>query len=343
MTERPAPSSVRQAGRLDSFALPRERENLSERLVLIAGQSNLRLARDIADFLGMSLEEPVTRFQDDEPHIQIPTNLRNRNVVIIQSTSRPGGRHLNDLHLLADAVKRGSGKIITAVIPYFGFARQDRKVMPREPISAAKTARQLENSVHHIVTIDLHSPPVMGVFDGPWDNPSAATVFAPTVREWNTGKMVVVSPDVGGVKRADNFGKLVKARSLAAIYKSRDYSVENQSEALAIMGRVKGRDCVLVDDIVDGGGTLVSGANLLIRGGAASVRAVATHGVLTKGALKRIGDSPIEELLITDTIEQPKEVYENPKIRVLTVAPLLAAAIYGNETGMALSEMGLFS
>lgn len=315
---------------------------LGENLVLLSGRSNPKLAHDIAGHLRLELQEPVKRFADGEPHIQIPKNLRSRNVVIVESTSPPAGEHFMDLLFLGDAVKRASGRNITAVVPYFGYARQDKKSMPREPISAAKAARTLEKGIDHIVTVDLHSEPVMGAFSGPWDNIYAFPAFLPFLEEWHSDDMIIVSPDVGGVKRAEAYAKRLGAPGLAAVYKTRDYSSENSMEARGVMGDVAGKDCVFVDDIIDTAGSLVSAAELLIDEGAKSVRAVATHGVLSEGALKRLNDSVFAQVVITDTIQQPEEVYESPKITVVSVAELLADAIRANETGESLSERGLF-
>jgi ribose-phosphate pyrophosphokinase len=324
----------------ERYERPPIKEALSQSLVLLSGSSNPKLTDSIGEILNLKPQYPISRFADGEPHIQIPKNLRNRDAVIIESTSNPASEHFVDLLLIADATKRASGKRITAVIPYYGFARQDRKSKPRESISSAVIARKLEGSVHHIITVDLHSPQIMGSFDGPWDNLPAWPVLLKAIQDKLDDNTVIVSPDKGGTARASDFaqGLNMDEDSLANVYKVRDRSKDNKSAALGLMGDVEGRKCLIVDDMIDTGGSIVNASRLLLEKGAQSVVVIATHGVFSNNALELIGDSPIDQVIITDSIAQPQEVYGHSKIKVVSVAPILAKAVELNQRGDSLSE-----
>jgi ribose-phosphate pyrophosphokinase len=311
----------------------------SEDFVLLTGMSNPELASEVASLLGLDLDMPISLFADGEPHVQIKHNLRNRDVVILQSTSTPVAEHFMQLVLMVDAAKKASGKKVTAVLPYYGYGRQDRKDSPRVPISAATAARLLaEAGVDHIMTLDLHSEPTEGAFKGPWDNLPAIPALKPIIEDWELKNLVVVSPDEGGVKRANAYGRLMGSHGLAIIYKERDFTKENQSEVQAMVGKVGGKNCVIVDDMIDTGGSLIHAAEVLFGHGAASVRVAATHGIFSRDAITRLDSSPIEQIVVTDTIRPPKILKHSSKFQVVSVAPIIAQAILSNQTGESISE-----
>src|SRR3954470_13145927 len=294
---------------------------------LVAGNSNPALAQEIASFLELALTKAsVRRFADMEIFVEIQENVRGSDVFVIQSTSYPVNDHLMELLIITDALRRASARRITAVIPYFGYARQDRKVGSRAPISAKLVANLITRAgVDRVLTLDLHAGQIQGFFDIPTDNLFGAPVMVRDIKDrLDGGQRLVVSPDVGGVVRARALAKRIDAQ-LAIVDKRRERPGE--SEVMNIIGDVKGRSCILVDDIVDSGGTLVNAADALLANGAKEVYAYIPPGVLSGGAVSRISNSKLKELVITDSI-QPTEAVTNAKnIRVLSIASLIAEAI----------------
>ena len=295
---------------------------------LLAGNSNLPLARAIAAYLEIPLTEAsVRRFADEEVFVEIHENVRGEDVFVIQSTGFPANDNLMELLICIDALKRSSAKRITAVIPYFGYARQDRKPGPRTPISAKLVANLLTTAgADRVLSVDLHAGQIQGFFDIPTDNLYAAPVMSADIHARFAGKnLMVVSPDVGGVVRARALAKRLENAPLAIVDKRRERAGE--SEVMNIIGDVSGRFCILVDDIVDSAGTLCNAAAALRAAGAEDVVAYVTHGVLSGGAVARVEGSSLSELVITDSIGAPDAVAAAGKIRHLTIAPLLAEAV----------------
>ncbi|SNT13437.1 ribose-phosphate pyrophosphokinase [Sphingomonas laterariae] len=295
---------------------------------LLAGNSNLPLARAIAAYLEIPLTEAsVRRFADEEVFVEIHENVRGEDVFVIQSTGYPANDNLMELLICIDALKRASAKRITAVVPYFGYARQDRKPGPRTPISAKLVANLLTTAgANRVLSVDLHAGQIQGFFDIPTDNLYAAPVMSADIQARFAGKnLMVVSPDVGGVVRARALAKRLENAPLAIVDKRRERAGE--SEVMNIIGDVAGRFCILVDDIVDSAGTLCNAAAALKEAGAEDVVAYVTHGVLSGGAVARVEGSQLRELVITDSIGAPDAVAAAEKIRHLTIAPLLAEAI----------------
>ena len=297
---------------------------------LLAGNSNLPLARAIADYLELKLTNAdVRRFADDEVFVEIHENVRGEDVFVLQSTSAPANDNLMELLICIDALRRASAKRITAVLPYFGYARQDRKPGPRTPISAKLVANLItEAGADRVLAVDLHAGQIQGFFDIPTDNLYAAPVMAADIlsRSGGGAELTVVSPDVGGVVRARALARRLDNAPLAIVDKRRERAGE--SEVMNIIGEVKTRHCVLIDDIIDSGGTLCNAAQALMDGGAASVTAYLTHGVLSGQAVERVGASVLKELVITDTIQPTEAALASAKIRILTVAPLIGEAIH---------------
>ncbi|MBY0427780.1 MAG: ribose-phosphate pyrophosphokinase [Alphaproteobacteria bacterium] len=294
---------------------------------LIAGNSNRVLAEAIASHLGMALTKAVVRrFADMEVFVEILENVRGEDVFVIQPTSFPTNDNLMELLITMDALKRGSARRITAVVPYYGYARQDRKTGPRSPISAKLVANLLTVAgADRMLTMDLHAGQIQGFFDIPLDNLHAAPVFIKHIKStMKDANIVVVSPDVGGVVRARSLAKRIDA-DLAIIDKRREQA--GVSEVMNIIGEVKGKDCILVDDIADSAGTLCNAAVALMEAGAKSVKSYITHGVLSGEAVARVNKSPLEKLVITDSILATPEVKACGKIEQLSVAPLLAEAV----------------
>jgi ribose-phosphate pyrophosphokinase len=294
---------------------------------LVAGNSNPRLAEAVAAYLEIPLAKAVVRrFADMEVFVEILENVRGTDVFVLQSTSFPANDHLMELLIIIDALRRSSARRITAVIPYFGYARQDRKPGPRTPISAKLVANLVTNAgADRVLTIDLHAGQIQGFFDIPTDNLFASPVMVRDIRErFDLGKVMVVSPDVGGVVRARGLAKRINA-PLAIIDKRRERAGE--SEVMNVIGEVKGRTCILVDDIVDSGGTLVNAADALLAEGATDVYAYITHGVLSGGAVARVTASRLKELVITDSIQPTEAVRVARNIRVLSIATLVGEAI----------------
>jgi ribose-phosphate pyrophosphokinase len=294
---------------------------------LVAGNSNPELAREIANWLELPLTKAsVRRFADMEIFVEIQENVRGSDVFIIQSTSFPTNDHLMELLIITDALRRASARRITAVIPYFGYARQDRKSGSRTPISAKLVANMITHAgADRVMTVDLHALQIQGFFDIPTDNLFASPVMVRDIKErFDLGNVMVVSPDVGGVVRARGLAKRINA-PLAIIDKRRERAGE--SEVMNVIGEVDGYTCILVDDIVDSGGTLVNAADALLANGAKDVYAYITHGVLSGGATARITGSKLKELVITDSIQPTEAIRNAHNIRVLTIGSLIAEAI----------------
>ena len=295
---------------------------------LLAGNSNLPLATAIADYLDMKLTEAsVRRFADEEVFVEINENVRGEDVFVIQSTSFPTNDNLMELLICMDALRRASAKRITAVLPYFGYARQDRKPGPRTPISAKLVANIITTAgADRVLTMDLHAGQIQGFFDIPTDNLWAAPVMAADIKQRMGNKqLTVVSPDVGGVVRARSLAKRLDNAPLAIVDKRRERAGE--SEVMNIIGDVDGRVCVLIDDIVDSAGTLCNAAAALKQQGATEVVAYSSHGVLSGGAAARVQGSELTELVVTDSIYSDQPDVKGGKIRRLTIAPLFAEAI----------------
>lgn len=295
---------------------------------LISCTSNQPLAEDISSYLGIPLTEAnVRRFADQEIFIEILDNVRGEDVFVIQSTSYPANDHMMELLIMMDALKRGSARRITAVIPYFGYARQDRKTSPRAPISAKLVANLITTAgANRVLTLDLHAGQIQGFFDIPVDNLFAGNpVFVPYIRKTMPGRQIsVVSPDVGGVVRARAFAKSLDA-NLAIIDKRREKA--GVSEVMNVIGDVAGHDCILIDDMVDSAGTICNAATALMGQGAASVRAIASHGVFSGSAMERIEKSPLSEMVVTDSIAATEKSKSCSKIKYLSISPLLGEAI----------------
>ncbi|MDP3405605.1 MAG: ribose-phosphate pyrophosphokinase [Brevundimonas sp.] len=294
---------------------------------LLSGNSNRSLAQAIATHLDMPLTKAqVKRFADNEVFAVIEENVRGEDVFVIQSTSYPANDNLMELLICIDALVRASARRITAVMPYFGYARQDRKTGGRTPISAKLVANMITRAgADRVLTMDLHAGQIQGFFDIPTDNLVATPVLALDIKDhYQRGNLMIVSPDVGGVVRARSLAERLNV-DLAIVDKRRPRAGE--SEVMNIIGDVAGRECILFDDIVDSGGTLVNAAKALMEAGATSVSAYISHGVLSGPAVQRVTDGPLKELVITDSIEQPHEVSSCSKIRTVPVAPLIGEAI----------------
>jgi ribose-phosphate pyrophosphokinase len=294
---------------------------------LVTGNSNRALAQAVSSYLELPLTEcTVKRFADKEIFVEIQENVRGEDVFILQSTSYPANDNLMELLILTDALRRSSARRITAVIPYFGYARQDRKSSPRTPISAKLVANLItESGVNRVVTLDLHAAQIQGFFDIPTDNLYSAPVMTRDIQEhYDTSKLMIVSPDVGGVARARAIAQRIGA-DLAIVDKRRPRA--GVSEVMNIIGDVSGNACVLIDDIVDSGGTLVNAAEALLKAGATEVSAYITHGVLSEGASERIAKSKLKELVVSDSIEETDAMRAAQNIRRITIAPLIGEAI----------------
>lgn len=295
---------------------------------ILAGNSNKPLAEAISAYLNVPLTKAsIRRFSDMEIFVEILENVRGEDVFVVQSTNYPTNDNLMELLVMMDALRRGSARRITAVIPYYGYARQDRKTGPRTPISAKLVANLIETAgANRVLTLDLHAGQIQGFFEVPTDNLFALPVLHKDLKEMLKGddELMVVSPDVGGVVRARALAKRLEC-DLAIIDKRREKA--GVSEVMNIIGEPKGRTCILIDDIVDSAGTLCNAAQALIDAGAKSVHAVVTHGVLSGGAVARVAASPLEQLVITDSIQATEAVRVSHNVRQVTIAPLLAEAI----------------
>ena len=293
---------------------------------VLAGNSNRPLAEAVATELGLPLSNAeVGKFSDGEISITLPQTVRGRDVFIIQSTSIPVNDNLMELLIMIDACKRASAGRITAVIPYFGYARQDRKARPRDPITAKLVADILTSAgADRVLTMDLHAAQIQGFFDIPVDHLYGAPLLAKYFKKRMDENWVVVSPDVGSVGRARNFASRVDA-ALAIVDKRRPKA--NAIEVMNVIGDVKDKYCIMLDDMIDTAGTICQGAQALVNNGAKEVYACCTHGVLSGPAMERLIASPIKEIVVLDTIDLPENVRNNPKIKVLSVAKLIAKAI----------------
>ncbi len=294
---------------------------------ILTGNSNRPLAEAISAYLNLPLTKAsVRRFSDMEIFVEIQENVRGEDVFVIQSTSYPANDNLMELLVALDALKRGSARRTTAVIPYYGYARQDRKSGPRTPISAKLVANLITSAgADRVLTLDLHAGQIQGFFDVPTDNLFAAPVFInDMVERFNNQKLTIVSPDVGGVIRARAIAKRLTA-NLAIIDKRRERA--GVSEVMHISGDVKDARCILIDDIVDSAGTLCNAAVALAEAGATAISAYVTHGVLSGGAVARVTSSPIDELVMTDSIQATEAVRVAHNIRQLTISPLLGEAM----------------
>ena len=294
---------------------------------IVAGNSNRPLAESIATYCDLPLTNAtIRRFSDQEVFVEIQENVRGEDMFLIQSTSFPANDNLMELLVTLDALRRASAKRITAVIPYFGYARQDRKVGPRTPISAKLVANLITSAgADRVLTLDLHAGQIQGFFDIPVDNLISAPVMENDIREtFPRDNLIVVSPDVGGVVRARAIAKRIDA-DLAIVDKRRERA--GVSEVMNIIGDVRERRCVLVDDIIDSAGTVCNAANALQEAGATSVVAYVTHGVLSGGAVARVASSSLEQLVITDSIQASQSVRQAQNIRVLSIATLIAEAM----------------
>ncbi len=296
---------------------------------VLAGNSNRPLAEAIAAYLDLPMTKAdVRRFSDKEIFVEIHENVRGEDVFVIQSTSYPANDHLMELLICIDALKRASARRITAVLPYFGYARQDRKPGPRTPISAKLVANMITTAgADRVLTMDLHAGQIQGFFDIPTDNLFAAPVLVKDIQErFELDKLMIVSPDVGGVVRARAHAKRLGGNvPLAIIDKRRERAGE--SEVMNIIGDVSGRTCILVDDIVDSAGTLCNAANALMKAGAESVSAYVAHGVLSGKAVERISNSSLQSLVVTDSINPAEEIVGCKSIRHITIAPLIGEAM----------------
>ena len=296
---------------------------------LVAGNSNRALGEAIAAYLNLPLTKSVVRrFADMEVFVEIQENVRGEDVFVIQSTSFPANDHLMELLIIMDALRRASARRITAVLPYFGYARQDRKPAARTPISAKLVANLITTAgADRVLTVDLHAGQIQGFFDIPTDNLFGAPVIVRDIKSNYDGeadRLMVISPDVGGVVRARGIATRLNA-DLAIVDKRRERAGE--SEVMNIIGDVSGRSCILVDDIVDSAGTLCNAADALLAEGATSVSAYVSHGVLSGGAVARVSASKLRELVITDSIQATEAVRVSQNVRVITIAPLIGEAM----------------
>lgn len=294
---------------------------------LLTCNSNRTLAADIADYLNLSLTRAlVKRFSDEEVFVEIQENVRGEDVFVIQSTSYPANDHIMELLIAIDALVRSSARRITAVIPYFGYARQDRKTAARTPISAKLVANLVTKAgADRVLTCDLHSGQIQGFFDIPTDNLFAAPVIEKDIREsMDLDKLMIVSPDVGGVVRARHLAKRLGV-DLAIVDKRREKAGE--SEVMNIIGDVNGRVCLMVDDIIDSGGTLCNAAQAIMDQGASEVHSYITHGVFSGEAVEKVANSALKSLIVSDSIEPTEEVKAAANIRVVSIAPLIGEAM----------------
>ena len=306
---------------------------------ILSGTSNPRLSKEISKKLKLKLiNTNIKRFADGEIYIEINENIRGNSVFVIQSTSTPANDNIMELLLCIDALRRSSAKNITAVIPYFGYARQDRKVAPRTSISAKVVSNLITNAgASRIVTVDLHAGQIQGFFDIPVDNLFTTPMFARYIKKkFKTKNLVCVSPDVGGVQRTRGLATKIKA-DLAIIDKRRPEP--GKSKVMNIIGEVKGKNCIIIDDIIDSGGTIINAVEALKKAGAIDVYVFITHAVLSGEAAEKIQKSKIKKLIITDTIDNSLKVKNNSKIEVISIAPLMAEAINRISNSTSVSDL----
>ena len=294
---------------------------------VLAGTSNLKLCKDIARHLKLKLVNTnIKRFADNEIYVEINENIRGNSIFVVQSTSNPANDNLMELLICIDALRRSSAKNITAVIPYFGYARQDRKVVPRTAISAKLVSNLITNAgANRILSVDLHAGQIQGFFDIPVDNLFATPIFARHIKKkLSINNLICVSPDVGGVERTRALSRKINA-GIAIIDKRRP--APGKSEVMNIIGEVKNKTCVIVDDIIDSGGTIVNAAQAIINKGAKDVYVYITHAVLSGSAVERIEKSKIKKLITTDTIDNSKKIGKSKKIEIISIAPMISAAM----------------
>ena len=294
---------------------------------VLAGTSNSKLCKDIARQLKLKLvNSNIRRFADGEVYIEINENIRGNSIFVIQSTSNPANDNLMELLICIDALRRSSAKNITAVIPYFGYARQDRKVVPRTSISAKLVSNLITNAgAHRVVTVDLHAGQIQGFFDMPVDNLFTTPLFTKYIKKNIKGRdLICVSPDAGGIERTRGLATKIHA-DLAIIDKRRPEP--GKSKVMNIVGNVQGKDCIIVDDIIDSGGTIVNAADALVKKGAKNIYVFITHAVLSGDAINKLQKSKIKKLIITDSIDNSKKIRKASKIEVLSIAQLMAEAI----------------
>ena len=294
---------------------------------VLAGTSNLKLCKDIARHLKLKLVNTnIKRFADNEIYVEINENIRGNSIFVVQSTSNPANDNLMELLICIDALRRSSAKNITAVIPYFGYARQDRKVVPRTAISAKLVSNLITNAgANRILSVDLHAGQIQGFFDIPVDNLFATPIFARHIKKkLSINNLICVSPDVGGVERTRALSRKINA-GIAIIDKRRP--APGKSEVMNIIGEVKNKTCVIVDDIIDSGGTIVNAAQAIKNKGAKDVYVYITHAVLSGPAVERIEKSKIKKLITTDTIDNSKKIGKSKKIEVISIAPMMSEAI----------------
>ncbi len=306
---------------------------------LVTGNSNRPLAQAVASYLELPLTDcTVKRFADNEVYVEVQENVRGEDVFILQSTSFPANDNLMELLIIADALRRSSARRITAVLPYFGYARQDRKSAPRTPISAKLVSNLItEAGANRVLTLDLHAAQIQGFFDIPTDNLTAAPVMVRDIKDnYDVKNVMIVSPDVGGVVRARNVASRIGA-SLAIVDKRRPRA--GVSEVMNIIGDVEGQTCILIDDIVDSGGTLVNAAEALLNAGAKEVSAYITHGVLSGTASERIAASKLKELVVTDSILDTEATRGAANIRRLSIAALIGEAVARTASEQSVSSL----
>jgi ribose-phosphate pyrophosphokinase len=306
---------------------------------LVTGNSNRALAQAVASYLELPLTDcTVKRFADKEVYVEVHENVRGEDAFVLQSTSFPANDNLMELLIVIDALRRSSARRITAVIPYFGYARQDRKSAPRTPISAKLVSNLItEAGANRVLTLDLHASQIQGFFDIPTDNLTAAPVMVRDIKDnYDVKNVMIVSPDVGGVIRARNVASRIGA-NLAIVDKRRPRA--GVSEVMNIIGDVSGQACILIDDIVDSGGTLVNAAEALLKAGAKEVSAYITHGVLSEGASERIAASKLKELVVTDSIQDTEATKAAANIRRISIAPLIGEAIARTASEQSVSSL----
>ena len=306
---------------------------------LLSGTGNLELSKKIAKNLKLKLvNSNIKRFADGEIYVEINENIRGNSIFVIQSISTPANDNLMELLICIDALRRSSAKNITAVIPYFGYARQDRKVVPRTAISAKLVSNLITNAgAHRIVTVDLHAGQIQGFFDIPVDNLFSTPIFSKHIKKYISNKNIIcVAPDVGGVERARALGQKLNV-GLAIVDKRRP--APGKSQVMNIIGNVKGKNCLLVDDIIDSGGTIVNAAKALKEKGAKDVYVYVTHGVLSGDAVEQINNSKIKKLILTDTIVNSNKIKKSSKIVVLSISNLMAEAIKRISNSTSVSDL----
>ena len=306
---------------------------------LLSGTGNLELSKKIAQNLKLKLvNSNIKRFADGEIYVEINENIRGNSIFVIQSISTPANDNLMELLICIDALRRSSAKNITAVIPYFGYARQDRKVVPRTAISAKLVSNLITNAgAHRIVTVDLHAGQIQGFFDIPVDNLFSTPIFSKHIKKYISNKNIIcVAPDVGGVERARALGQKLNI-GLAIVDKRRP--APGKSQVMNIIGNVKGKNCLLVDDIIDSGGTIVNAAKALKEKGAKDVYVYVTHGVLSGNAVEQINNSKIKKLILTDTIDNSNKIKKSSKIVVLSISNLMAEAIKRISNSTSVSDL----